>query len=160
MNKKQDDIVKNTPGKIELKKETVPENSIVKENEVAKSSAIVNEKERTVKATRQSQIIKPAANVTQTQEPVVANTNDKNIIEKQPVVTVVPFVDTASLLATAPVKEKSKFKVVHINELGDPVEVSTDMVHTADLHAFQLQLATQEVYKNPSVASNKRALVF
>ena len=159
MNKKQDGIVKNTPVKIELKKEAVPENSTIKENEVAKSLTVVNEKKNTLKATTQSQVIKPAANdVTQNQEPVVANSNDKNITEQEPVVAAATLIDTTTSLATVPLKEKAKFKVVHINELGDPVEVSTDMAYTADLHAFQLKLATQEVYKNPSVASNKKSI--
>lgn len=159
INKKQDDVVKNTPKQIELKKETVPENSTIKENEVAKSSTIANEKRNAVKTTLPSPIVKPVTNdVTQTQEPVVANSNVQHTIEQQPVFVSVPLVDTATSLATAPVKEKAKFKVVHINELGDPVEVSTDMAYTADLHAFQLKLATQEVYKNPSVASNKKSI--
>jgi len=159
LNKKQDEIVKNTPAKIELKKETVPENSSIKENEIAKSSTVVNEKKNTIKATTQSQVIKPASNyVTQTQEPVDANTNDKNTIEQEPVVAAATLIDTTTSLAIVPLKEKAKFKVVHINELGDPIEVSTDMAYTADLHAFQLKLATQEVYKNPSVASNKKSI--
>lgn len=159
LNKKQDEIVKNTPKQIELKKETIPENSTVKENEIAKSLTVVNEKKNTIKATTQSQVIKPITNyVTQTQEPVDANTNDKNTIEQEPVVAAATLIDTTTSLAIVPLKEKAKFKVVHINELGDPVEVSTDMAYTADLHAFQLKLATQEVYKNPSVASNKKSI--
>lgn len=55
-------------------------------------------------------------------------------------------------IAAAPPANK-KLKVVHINELGDPVEESPGMAHSADVHSFQLKLARQEVYVNSSVAS-------
>jgi hypothetical protein len=62
--------------------------------------------------------------------------------------------DTLSYIASAlPVKKK--LKVVHINELGDPVEISPDIAGKKDLHSFQLKLARQEAYTNPSVAFNK-----
>jgi hypothetical protein len=62
--------------------------------------------------------------------------------------------DTLSNVASAlPVKKK--LKVVHINELGDPVEMSPDIAGKKDLHSFQLKLARQEVYTSPSVAFDK-----
>ena len=53
------------------------------------------------------------------------------------------------------VHEKKKLRVVHINELGDPVEELPAMAHNSEMHSFQLRLANQEVYVNPSIASGK-----
>ena len=65
--------------------------------------------------------------------------------------------DTSShIVATLPAKKK--LKVIHINELGDAVEVLPDMVTKRDLRSFQLKLATQEVYIKPSVALNKAGI--
>jgi len=62
-------------------------------------------------------------------------------------------VDTAaSFAATKP--EKKKLKVVHINELGDPVETLPEIVKNSDKHTFQFKIASQETYINPAVVSN------
>ncbi len=49
-------------------------------------------------------------------------------------------------------------KVVHINELGDPVEPPADVARTKDLHSFQLKFANQEVYISPSLTSNNNGI--
>ena len=49
--------------------------------------------------------------------------------------------------------EKKKLRVVHINDLGDPVEESSAMARKTEVHSFQLKLANQEVFVNPSVHS-------
>ena len=84
-------------------------------------------------------------------EPLITNNqvddNDINSFKQasdSPVIAVV---------AITPVIKK--LKVVHINELGDPVEISPDVANKRDLHSFQLKLAGQEVYINPSTAFNK-----
>jgi hypothetical protein len=50
--------------------------------------------------------------------------------------------------------ENKKLKVVHINELGDPVETLPEIVKNSDKHAFQFKIANQETYINPATASN------
>ena len=62
-------------------------------------------------------------------------------------------VDTAASLATIQ-QEKKKLKVVHINELGDPVETLPEIVKNSDRHTFQFKIASQETYINPATASN------
>lgn len=52
-----------------------------------------------------------------------------------------------------------KLKVVHINELGEPVEVPMDFARNADLHLFQLKLAQQEIYNGSSVATNEPSII-
>ncbi|HYM94972.1 MAG TPA: hypothetical protein VET23_12580 [Chitinophagaceae bacterium] len=48
---------------------------------------------------------------------------------------------------------KKKLKVVHINELGDPITESSDMVRSPDIHTFQVKLANGEVFVDPPIAS-------
>ena len=61
--------------------------------------------------------------------------------------------DTFSSIATSnPVKKK--LKVVHINELGDPVETLPGIVRNTDKHSFEFKIADQGIYINPATASN------
>ncbi|HEY5465203.1 MAG TPA: hypothetical protein VIJ95_18220 [Hanamia sp.] len=62
-------------------------------------------------------------------------------------------IDTFSSLATS-IPTKKKLKVVHINELGDPVEALPDIVRNTDKHSFQFKIASQGIYINPTIASN------
>lgn len=62
--------------------------------------------------------------------------------------------DSLSLHTTIVVVKK-KLKVVHINELGDPVEMPAELANKRALHAIRLTLATQEISVNPSVAIRK-----
>jgi hypothetical protein len=48
---------------------------------------------------------------------------------------------------------KKQLKVVHINELGDPVEELPNVVRN-ETHSFQLKLGNQEVFVNPAVTSH------
>ena len=51
---------------------------------------------------------------------------------------------------------KKSLKVVHVNELGDPVDVPREIASKKELHSFQLRLASQEVYNGKPVALNKK----
>ncbi len=64
-----------------------------------------------------------------------------------------PIGISPGITAIAPVKKK--LKVVHINELGDPVKESPDVVTRQAGHSFQLKFAGQEMYSNPSAALDK-----
>lgn len=61
--------------------------------------------------------------------------------------------ETLSSLATIQ-PEKKKLKVVHINELGDPIQTLPEIVKNSDKHAFQFKIADQGIYINPATASN------
>jgi hypothetical protein len=63
-------------------------------------------------------------------------------------------VDTSSIVTIMPAKKS--LKVVHVNELGDPVDVPHDIANKKELHSFQLRLASQEVYNGKPVALNKK----
>ena len=61
-------------------------------------------------------------------------------------------VDTAiNIVAILP--EKKKLKVVHINELGDPVEETPNIARNYEHHSFQVKLINQEVYTSPPPSS-------
>lgn len=62
-------------------------------------------------------------------------------------------IDTLSTLATIQ-PENKKLKVVHINELGEPVSTLPELVKNSDKHTFQFKIASQEIYINPATASN------
>ncbi|HUZ58558.1 MAG TPA: hypothetical protein VMU83_07240 [Hanamia sp.] len=64
-------------------------------------------------------------------------------------------VDSAAYFAaTIPVKKK--LPVVHINELGDPVNVPEEVARNSDNRSFLfLKLASQEVYSNSSAPATK-----
>lgn len=155
INKKHDIIVKNTPAKTEAIKKIVPEISTPEENENVQIAPALIGKKSNLQQTISPGEIKPAAtNILQNQETVITNSTDEKIIKEEPIVSSVPVIDTTISMALV-TPAKKKIKVVHINELGDVIEVSPDIAHNTDLHAFQLKLATQEVYRNPSVASVK-----
>lgn len=55
--------------------------------------------------------------------------------------------------------QKKKLPVVHINELGDPLVAEPAMARNSNRHSFQMQFANQEVFINPSVASDKTGII-
>jgi hypothetical protein len=68
-------------------------------------------------------------------------------------------VDTAiSIVANLP--EKKKLKVVHINELGDPVTEIPNVARNYEHHSFQVKFLNQEVYTSPSHSGNTGFNIF
>jgi hypothetical protein len=63
-------------------------------------------------------------------------------------------VDTTAIATISPAPVQKKLKVVHVNELGEPVEFPIGIAHNTDLHLFQLKLAQQEIYNATSIAEN------
>jgi len=60
-------------------------------------------------------------------------------------------VDTAiGIVASLP--EKKKLKVVHVNELGDPVSESSNIARHNEQHSFQFKIMNQQVYTRSSSA--------
>lgn len=65
----------------------------------------------------------------------------------------------AQMNIIAVIPAKKKLRVVHINELGDPMEEAPAVAHKTDIHSFQMQFGNQEVFVNPSIASKKTGFV-
>ena len=49
--------------------------------------------------------------------------------------------------------QSKKLAVIHINEVGDPIEDNPAIVKNTERHSFQLKLASQEVFINPGMSS-------
>ena len=58
-------------------------------------------------------------------------------------------VDTAIAIVTI-LPEKKKLKVVHINELGDPVTVSPNIARNSRTPFFQVKFINQEINTKPA----------
>ena len=79
-----------------------------------------------------------------------------NYPEKEPIVRPWQIINTNP--ATAVLPQKKKLNVVHINELGDPVE-SSDITRITDMHSFQLKFGNGEVLSNSPIASKPSGLI-
>ncbi len=71
----------------------------------------------------------------------------ENIVKPEIFNAATTQIDTESAIVS-PVVEKKKLRVVHINELGDPIEEIV-VAHKTENHSFQLKFANQEVYVSP-----------
>ena len=71
---------------------------------------------------------------------------------------VVPVDSAISIVAILP--EKKKLKVVHINELSDPIAELPGITRYAERHSFQLKLINQEVYSSPPSSGNTGFNIF
>jgi hypothetical protein len=88
---------------------------------------------------------------------LVNNNTAENTVTVPPVLQLLSVADTsAKILAMAPVKKK--LKVVHINELGDPLPQQPAMAKTADYHTFQLKIMSQEMYGSQIITSDNSTL--
>jgi hypothetical protein len=89
---------------------------------------------------------------------IIRDKGDKEIIITQAIHNnAVTHVDTAiSIVANLP--EKKKLKVVHINELGEPVTDAPNIARLYNRHSFQFKFMNQEGYttsSNFSINNNK-----
>lgn len=68
--------------------------------------------------------------------------------------SIITPVDTViSLVANVPIRKK--LKVVHINELGDPVSETPNIARYNEQHSFEFKLMNQEVYTRSSSTLTK-----
>jgi hypothetical protein len=149
VHRKEKNLVKNDIHKSNISKAELKQAEPLKKEAIAVVSAVDGEKKRTVKNKIKNYNNKTIAAANK--ELLVTNNNHTS---GKLIVLSVPVVDSAVVTTVGIVHAKKKLKVVHINELGDPVEASSEIAHHTDLYLFQLKLATQEVYDKSSVASN------
>lgn len=65
--------------------------------------------------------------------------------------------DSSATKTLALIPIKKKLKVVHINELGDPIEEPADLASSAEQHLLPWKLGNAEVFSNPLLAYRKTA---
>lgn len=90
--------------------------------------------------------------INQFRVPITVSTQDMMAETKN--ISLQPINISPGLTASTPVKKQ--LKVVHINELGDPVKEMPEVANRQVLHSFQIKLAGQETYSDPPVALNKK----
>ncbi len=153
-NKKENDFVKNNSIQKKIQSSSfhlLPESN--KDTSVHISSPIV-EKKLTVHFVENNKIITSVEQKSLRPENVAVKKDKEEFIKTERINNAITPVDT-QINIIAIVHEKKKLRVVHINELGDPVEELPAMTHNSEMHSFQLRLANQEVYVNPSIATGK-----
>ncbi len=154
LNKKEGVLVKNSGGQ---QKNQIPPAHLIpggNKDSIAFISAISIEKEMPVSTIKKKNRINALVNHgTLTIENVAVQKNSEEFIKPEVPDNVIPSLDTqVSIIAIVP--EKKKLPVVHINELGDPVE-ELSVARKTERHSFQMKFANQEVFVNPSITSAK-----
>jgi hypothetical protein len=79
-----------------------------------------------------------------------------NAQEQEPVVKPLQIINNST---TSVFPQKKKLKVVHINELGDPMAEPWDVTRVEDTHSFRLKFANGEVFSNSPSASKPPGLI-
>jgi hypothetical protein len=91
---------------------------------------------------------------------VVTKVHHNNMVinypEQEPLVKPLQIINNST---TSVPSSKKKLKVVHINELGDPVIEPSDVTRIGDTHSFRLKFANGEVFSNSSSASKPSGLI-
>lgn len=71
---------------------------------------------------------------------------------------IAPVETTINIVATLP--EKKRLDVVHINEIGDPVEETPNTARNYEHHSFKVKFINQELNTNPPSSGNTGFNIF
>lgn len=153
-NKKENDFVKNNSVKKIIQSSSSHLIQGANKDSSARISSPLVEKKLAVHFVENNKIITSVEQKSLRPENVAVKKDKEEFIKTEIINNAITPVDT-QINIIAIVHEKKKLRVVHINELGDPVEELPAMAHNSEMHSFQLRLANQEVYVNPSIASGK-----
>ncbi len=143
-------LVKNTASKKEIP-------LLPKHPPAAKRATTISETVTIVHSTKREAI----KNKTKANSHSVAVGDDSDLVvnskeENRELSSFLPLVaDSSPATVVAPVQLKKQLKVVHVNELGDPVVESPAWTHNTEQHSFGLQIGKEEVVTNTAVSFNK-----
>ena len=156
-NKKHAEIVTNNTVPASANKATAQQQLPVKENVATVAPADDNNKTVTIQTDQPVNHKKINPGIAPVKS-VIASTEftEQNDIPLTPTISILPVqtpVPETTITAVA-VREKKKLKVVHINELGDPVLEPRNMMLPDDYGAIQFKLIDQQVYTSSSASSN------
>ena len=146
----KNNVVKNNIEKGIIQEPELKKAELLTKGAIAAAPAVLVEKKRKVKSKIKNYNFSTIA-VTNKQPSEI---NNHFQIEANKIVLPLPKIDSTVATHFEIAQARKKLKVVHLNEIGDPVEAPSDIAHHTDLHLFQLQLATRQIYSNHSVASN------
>lgn len=139
-------------------KQPLQENSMVQQETpvIPSTPGIINAPRQTTRLTneKKNELLTNMVIDSTAATPVIT-ANEKTVYN----IAVSPALTDSNSIATVKITKQKKLKVVHINELGEPVEVPMDFARSADLHLFQLKLAQQEIYNGSSVATNEPSMI-
>jgi hypothetical protein len=152
--KKQAELVTNNTLPVTTNKASVPQQLPVQENVSTVVPAVDNSNTVTIQKDQpvnHKKVITGNAPVQPAIDPVLF-IEQKNMLATQ-TITVSPVQIPVTETTTVAVTVKKKLKVVHINELGDPVSAPRNMVHPDEYSVIQFRLINQQVYTSSPVPS-------
>ena len=155
-NKKQPEIVTNNIVPASTNKATAQQQLPVKENVPTAAPADNINKTVTIQTDQpisHKKINSGIAPVKSAIDPVVFI--EQKDIPTTPIISILPVqIPVTEITTTVAVTEKKKLKVVHINELGDPVSEPRNTTHPVDYSVIQFRLINQQVYTSAPASSN------
>jgi hypothetical protein len=151
-NKKENVLVKNNSERKTINYSSLKHAPLVnKDASVIVSSSSIENK-MPVHSTNGMDKIKGNINYKAIQTEIVQNKKEQNITIELSNNAEMPVDTVISIVANLP--EKKKLKVVHINELGDPVSETPNIARYNEQHSFQFKFMNEEVYTKSSPSVN------
>jgi hypothetical protein len=151
-NKKENVLVKNNPEQKNINSSSFQHVPIVHKDTSAIISSSLIENKIPVHSINDIEKVNTVLNHKIIRTEIVQDKKEENITRELINNAVMP-VDTAIGVAIK-LPEKKKLKVVHINELGEPAEISPDVARNSIIRSFQFKFAGEEVYSNHPEKSN------
>lgn len=155
-NKKQNAVVKTTSPQASPKKEFVKE--IVPVREDKKMAIASKEVKKSVSPDLYVHLKKgePLLSKNILQKVVAVSTELKvqHTIAPAQTIEQIPVQEMPAVNVLAMLSKTKKLKVVHVNELGDPVIETHSKIHITDYRPIQIRLINQEVYSTTSPSIN------
>jgi hypothetical protein len=155
-NKKQPEIVTNNTVPVSTNKATAQQQLPVNENVPTVVPADNNNKTVTIQTDQPINYKKINSGIA----PVKSTIDPGVFIEQEDIpatttISITPVqIPVTETTTTVVVSEKKKLKVVHINELGDPVSEPRTRLHPDDYGVIQFKLIDQQVYTSSPAPSS------
>ncbi len=157
-NKKENIVAKNNAPHNPIQNSNSIQSTLSKKVSVAIISSRV-QKKSSLRPVENSNKITTVDHKTLTVENVADKPDKEEFIEREISNAIAPLDTQKNIAAIVP--EKKKLRVVHINEMGDPVSESQNVARYYERHSFQIKIINQEVFTSPSLSqSNKEFAIF
>jgi len=149
-NKKESVLVKNNSGQNQIQSSPSHLLPFGNKNTSAVISSLLTEKKLPALSVEKSNKINYLFNHNIIQFKIVQDKKEKEEFITQKITNnaVVPVDTTISIVAILPVKKK--FRVIHINELGNPVEDNVKNLRNNEWTTFQMKAANKDGFSNSS----------
>jgi hypothetical protein len=157
-NKKPVAMIKNAPSGSLPQQQVIRQVLPLKENGMVNTSSVLNRKVIINPPKAKENNSQPAPvilfnNAIESKE-LAGKKEQKEIPFTVQIDKTIPVIDTPVENSVAAIPTRKKLKVVHINELGDPVEEAHNILPPSDYGAIKIMLIKQQVYAVSSVPPN------